>query len=176
MECQFGAALYGRGIDGTAPSSSLSVGILFAGLLNQSDLHYLGAFRVPSGTFGASTFEGGFSGRHWPLIRPTTRCSLWDWSDPGGGGDLHSLVRTGSLGSLSTATVLQPFVDVMARVPNITPEGNVQIGGLLVVGNQLIGTAYEYYDGDSRTQDSHFKLSSLNLSSATVTGLFQVGD
>ena len=32
---------------------------LFAGLLGESDLTYLGAFRLPSGNFGASSFEYG---------------------------------------------------------------------------------------------------------------------
>src|SRR6185503_20574068 len=35
---------------------------------------------------------------------------------------------------------------------------------------------YETYDADGNAVDSHFKLSSLNLSTATVSGLFQVGN
>ena len=50
------------------------------------------------------------------------------------------------------------------------------VGGLQVVGGRLIGGVYEYYDGELNGVDSHFTLSSLNLASANVQGLFQVGN
>ncbi len=37
-------------------------------------------------------------------------------------------------------------------------------------------SVYEYYDGDMDAVDSHFKLDSLDLDTANVTGLFQVGE
>jgi len=77
---------------------------------------------------------------------------------------------------LNTAGVLQPFVDVMARVPSKLFDANpIKIGGLLVAGNQLLGTEYAWYDAEGDAVTSHFKLSSLNLNTATVSGLYQVG-
>jgi hypothetical protein len=60
-------------------------------------------------------------------------------------------------------------------VPNWTLENNVKIGGLMVADGKLLGTAYEYYDGDANARDSHFRLDSLDLAKAKVDGLFQVG-
>src|SRR4029079_8432514 len=51
----------------------------------------------------------------------------------------------------------------------------VKSGGLLVAGNQLLGTEYAWYDAEGDAVTSHFKLSSLNLNTATVSGLYQVG-
>ena len=45
----------------------------------------------------------------------------------------------------------------------------------MVYNNELIGTAYLYYDATSSTTSSHFVINSLNLSTASVQGLYQVG-
>jgi len=81
-------------------------------------------------------------------------------------------LKTGHLSGLNTASVLQPFV----RLINKVPDNTLKNGDMLVVGNQLVGTTYEYYDATGNAVDSHFKLNSLNLANATATGLFQVGN
>jgi hypothetical protein len=86
-----------------------------------------------------------------------------------------TVVNSKLLNALPTAKVLQPFVRILPRVPNLPLEGNVKIGGLLVIDGQLIGTAYAYYDAAGKAVKSHLRLQSLNLSSANVEGLFQVG-
>ena len=45
----------------------------------------------------------------------------------------------------------------------------------MVVGSQLLGTEYVYYDNSGTTVDTTFRYDSLNLSTATVEGMFQVG-
>ena len=148
---------------------------LFAGLLDQSDLQYLGAFRLPSGTFGASSFDYGGTALAFNPANNSLFIVGHDWDQAVAEISIPT-IRTGSLSGLSTASVLQPFVDVLARVPNDTLEGNVKLGGLMVAGNQLIVSAYEFYDAEGDAVDSHFKLSSLNLSNAAVTGFFEVGN
>jgi hypothetical protein len=144
-------------------------------LVYQRDLIYLGAFRLPGGQIGESSFEYGGTA----LAFNPARNSLFL-----AGHDHHQAlaevaipeIRTGPIPELATAKVLQPFVDVRGRIPELTLEGNVKVGGLLVQGERLVGTLYEYYDGDANAVRSHFRLSSLELATAEVSGLFQVGD
>src|SRR5687768_4939739 len=86
---------------------------LFAGLLDQSDLQYLGAFRVPSGTIGSSSFQAASPAMAYNpannslfIAGEELDYAVAEISIPA--------IRTGSLSSLSTATVLQPFVDILA--------------------------------------------------------------
>ena len=66
---------------------------------------------------------------------------------------------------------------IQSSIPNfpLNTTNGVNIGGLEVVDNELIGTFWEYYAG-SRSDFSHFTLSSTNLATANVEGLYQVGD
>ena len=94
-----------------------------------------------------------------------------------------SIVNSTNLSNLATATVLQaPNGNNMSyhSVPNISnllpgDSSGVCIGGLQVVNGQLIGTLWDYYDTTGVTVDTHFRLDSLNLSTATAEGMFQVG-
>ncbi len=68
---------------------------------------------------------------------------------------------------------------LLARFSPSCPNGHwivVQHWGLEVVNSQLVGTFYEYYDGNTNAIDSHFKSSSLNLATASYRGLDQVGN
>ena len=148
---------------------------VFAGLLHQSDLTYLGAFKLPSGTFGDSTFAYGGTALTYNAANNSLFMVGHDWDQAVAEVSIPAL-STGSIAGLNTANVLQPFVKIEPRIPNFTLEGNVKIGGLLVDNNQLIGSLYEYYDAFGDAVDSHFTLSSLNLSTANVSGLYQVGN
>jgi hypothetical protein len=152
-------------------------------LLYQSNLQYVGAFRVPGGQFGPdsnSVFDyGGASIAYNPAHN-----SLFIVGHPYGQEVAEiaipaSIVTGTDIKSLSTATVLQPFTPILNRLPNNPPNlstgGHEDIGGLLVSGGQLIGTAFNTYDASGSVTVSHFKLDSLNLASANVSGLYQVG-
>lgn len=155
---------------------ALETRAMMAGLVHAGDLGYLGAFNVPKGDIGASTFEyGGTALAHNPANNSLFMVGH-DWHQSIAEVSIPAL-RTGSLSNLATAGVRQSFTPVLNRVPNQTlDEGDgVKLGGLIVDGNRLIGTAYEFYDGEQNAVDSHFTLSSLNLGSAQVGGLYQVG-
>jgi len=160
-------------VDGSTPETPQSV--KRAGLLNSSDLQYLGAFRVPLGDIGASSFAYGGTAC---AFNPANR-SLFivghDHHQAVAEIEIPRIVHSDKIADLATAKALQPFARVLPRIPHFTLEGNVKIGGLLVVDGQLIGTAYEYYDADGNARESHFRLSSLDLKSADIEGLFQVG-
>src|SRR5262249_3862004 len=113
-------------------------------LLTQSNLQYVGAFRLPSGTFGASTFDYGGTAL---AFNPVHNSLFLVGSDPDQAvaevSIPSTIVSSSSASSLTTANILQPFVKVLNRIPNNTLAGrNVKIGGLMVVNGQLVGSAY----------------------------------
>src|SRR5436189_6097475 len=121
---------------------------LMAGLLHQSDLGYLGAFRLPSGNFGASTFEYGGTALTYNPAHNSLFMVGHDWDQAVAEVSIpSSIVNSSNLSSLTTASVLQPFVSVLSKVPNNTLAGRtVKVGGLMAINGQLIGSAYDYYD------------------------------
>src|SRR5437867_9196449 len=154
---------------------NLELRMLLSGLLHQTDLTYLGAFKLPSGTFGASSFDYGGTALAYNPADNSLFMVGHDYDQAVAEVSIPTL-HTGPLSGLSTAGVLQPFVDVMGRVPHFTLDDTPKIGGLMVMGNQLVGSMYEWYDADANAVDSHFTMSSLDLSTATVSGLYQVGN
>jgi hypothetical protein len=148
-------------------------------LLHEADLDYIGAFRVPQGKIGnvgQATF--GYGGTA-PAYNPTNN-SLFlvghDYDQAIAEISIPEIIDTNQISNLRTASLLQPFSAVRSRIPDFTLSGETKIGGLQVVDNQLVGTFYEYYDANGDAVDSHFKLDSLNLASANVSGLYQVGN
>jgi PKD repeat protein len=145
-------------------------------LLHQNNLQYLGAFRVPGGQFGPSAYDTlGYGGT--ALAYNPANNSLFmvghDYNQDVVEISIPNLVNSSNVNDLNTPSILQ-WTSPLANLPN-NPSGANKIGGLMVYNNQLIGTAYVYYDASASAVDSHFVLSSLNLSTATVGGLYQVG-
>jgi uncharacterized repeat protein (TIGR01451 family) len=150
-------------------------------LLYQSNIQYVGAFRVP-GVYdplsGDNTYDYGGTAL---AFNPTNNSlfivgmpydqAISEISIP------QSIVNSTNLNALATASVLQAPVQVLNKIPNQegTHGGTLAIGGLMVVNGKLIGTEYDTYDASGTDTLSHFELSSLNLSTATVSGLYQVG-
>jgi hypothetical protein len=154
-------------------------------LVYQSNFQYLGGFRVPSSDpIGASQFNYAGDG----LAFNPANNSLFI------GGNVHddsvaeiaipsSIVNSSNLNNLATASVLQPFIQTWPIIPNTSnlgdgtwaTKGPVDLGGLMVVNGQLLGTLYVYYDNSGTTVVTHFRLDSLNLSSPRAEGMFQVG-
>src|SRR3989338_6970816 len=145
-------------------------------LLQKSNLVYQGAFKVPHGTIGGSSF--GYGGKI-VAYNPANN-SLFI---AGHENDHHiaeitipTPVNSGEFGSLNTASVLQAFVEpTEGKISGIPPFDTFKVGGLLVEGGNLYQTAYAYYDGAQTQVLSHFK-SGLNLSAqGDVQGPYQVG-
>lgn len=145
-------------------------------LLNKTNLDYVGAFRVPN--YVDSTDEFSF-GQNTIAFNPTNNSlfitghnqSIAEVSIP------SSIINSSSLSSLSTATLLQPWTNVLSKLSNTLANASdgSKIGGLTVHDGKLIGTQFAYYSGAWEQAASHFVLDSLNLSSANVHGLYPVG-
>jgi|GEM_PF-947586 len=150
-------------------------------LLYQQNLQYVGAFRVPGGQIGSSVFDYGGSALAFNpannslfMVGHSSDQAVAEVAIP------STILNTTDLSRLSVAKVLQPFTSILPRLPNnpsnMSVGGQEAIGGLMVVDGQLIGTAFNTYDGSASVNVSHFKLSSTNLASANVSGLYQVGN
>jgi PKD repeat protein len=146
-------------------------------LLYNYNVQYVGAFRVPN--YYNRTDEMSFGGAGL-AYNPANNSlfisghynSLAEISIP------QSVVNSSNLNALATASVLQPWTNVLGRLPNpLTGAADgAPIGGLLVANGELIGTEYAYYTGAYTQTTSHFVLDSLNLATANVGGLYQLGD
>ena len=124
-------------------------------LLQQADLTYLGAFRLPSEQFSCggkpiaynpsrnSLFIGGANDEQ------VGKESLFEISIP-------SLVNSSTLAGLNTAAILQNSVSAFNGTISTVETGNGAIfGGLLLNGNKLVISAYAYYDANYTASKSH---------------------
>ena len=149
-------------------------------LAYQSNLQYVGAFRVPYGNFGDSSFEYALQGIAFNPANNSLFMSGYQGDNSIAEISIpSSIVNSSNWSALATASVLQPFVKVSPLIPdvsNLTGKGTSSfLGGLMVYNGQLIGTQYLYYDNSGTTYVTHFRFDSLNLSSAEVEGMFEVG-
>ena len=169
-----------------ASSEALETRLLLAsgGLLQEADFVYQGSFRLPSGTYGNSTFEYGGDALAFNENNPndpnddTLFISGHAWQETAVAEvSIPNVVNSTNLGSLSTASVVQPFADITDGLNSQVHSGNgTLLGGLLVDGNQLVWSVYDYYDGAAEATFSH-GTSPLNLSGGNdAQGMFRVGD
>jgi hypothetical protein len=149
-------------------------------LLYSSDLTYIGSFRVPSGSYGADSFDyAGSALAYYPahnslfISGNVNRFHVSEISIP-------TPVDSRNLNNLNTATVIQGFSDpTEGRSEDIKKGGaccianGVKIGGLIVYQNKLIGTSYSYYDGADEAVRSHYT-SGLDLSANDAAGMFEL--
>lgn len=150
-------------------------------LLKQSNLKYLGAFRIPKAWSQLVNLATA------PIAYNPANNSLFICGSgspavhPGLCGEMSIppvVDGHGSTDKLNFADALQAMADptedhIMEVVPSHEWGNGIYLGGILVYNSQLYGTAYEYY-GDTATK-SHFKRS-LNLSSPSFSGWYAPDD
>lgn len=179
------------------PNSQLSYGITYIATMNdnilifttidegvlpfayQSNLEYIGGFRVPNigQAAGVDTFD--YNGRGLGYNPNNNSLFLSGFNDNTCFANISipSIVNSSNINNLNTCTVIQPFVNLLSVIPNTSQfngEGQINTGDFKVVNNQIIGTLYVYYTGSTITQ-SHFRFDSLDLSTAIVEGMFVIG-
>jgi hypothetical protein len=149
-----------------------------ATLLQQKNLQYVGAFRVPAGFFGS---PHGFSFGGAPLTYDPARNSLFVGGHPNDYRiaeiSIPTPVNSAKLSDLPIADVRQPFGDpTEGNAYSLLMPGNaVMLGGLLVAQGKMYGTAYIYYDANGDQRVSHYSRSP-KLNDASATALQSVGD
>jgi hypothetical protein len=156
----------------TSPSSEL--------LVQQSNLTYQGAFRVPQ--LGASGDAGSYDYGGTALgYNPTNNSLFLAGYDPQqwlGEISIPTLQSSSTIGGLAVSKALQALSDPsQGTLNNINPTdpNPHKLGGVLVSGNNLYFTAYSYYDGNVTQKTSQF-VRPVNLSTTgQVQGPFTVG-
>lgn len=143
-------------------------------LVQQSDLQYMGAFRLPGGDFGGSSFAYGGTAAAYNPANDSLYIVGHDHQQMVAEVKIPQIVNSSALAALKTATVLQPFSDASdGKMYSVKPGETIKIGGLLVYNGKLFGTAYVYYDATGSQINSHFS-SQLSLQGGSQ-GMFRVG-
>jgi hypothetical protein len=150
-------------------------------LLQQSDLIYQGAFRLPQGEFGSPQYSG-FNYGGTALGYNPAHNSLYivghDWYQLTAEVSIPQITNSNNLNNLATATVLQQFSDPLeGKIGSINPSdpNSKKIGGQMVYGSQLYVSAYSYYDGGGTQSSSHFVRPTNLSTTGQVSGPYRVG-
>ena len=162
-----------------------------APLVQESNLIYEGAFRVPDGwfrgpnltpwQFDRAKFEYGGTALAFNPANNSLFVVGHDQAQLVAEIGIPTLKFGGPLTGLNTATVLQPFTDLtdqrmglVSSDPLNPPDVTVKVGGLLPYQHQLYASVYIYFDNRGSQKFSHF-VSSPDLSAAAdATGPFEV--
>ncbi len=139
------------------------------GLLHKSNLTLMGAFRAPDSDGYTATGSAGYG-----LALAADGKSLFIVGGTGGIGQISiPTPGMGDVASLPRATAISPVSLVIPGLPSNPLSGSaVLIGGLLVHGGKLVGTAYLYYDASGSGSVSHF---TVDLATNKIGGLYKVG-
>jgi hypothetical protein len=139
-------------------------------------MQYVGAFRLPTGEMNGTSFSYGGTALAFNPARNSLFMVGHDWQQMVAEVSIPTPVSSSNLNDLPIATVLQPFADPTegrrALVASDVP--GVKIGGLMVVGQTLVGTLFVYYDSAGSTTLSHFT-HSVDLTKSSVQGPFAIG-
>jgi len=151
-------------------------------LLVQQDLRYQGAFRLPAGLHAGGQANAGFEYGGTAIAFNPAGHSLFvvghDWDQFVGEVGIPD-VRTGDLHELRTAPIVQPLTDAtegMLQAINPSDPNSKKIGGLFPIGNQLLISAYSYYDGAGTQSLSHFVRPISLAAKGQVKGPYRVGE
>lgn len=144
-------------------------------LIQPTNLVYQGAFRLPTGTFGGSSFSYGGTALAYNSARDSLFMIGHDWQQMAAEVSIPAIRQDPNLTGLATATVLQPFTDPTEGLKPTVGSGTAKIGGLYVQGTQLFGTVYLYYDGLGTQSVSHFVRPVSFSSTGSVRGIYKVG-
>lgn len=148
-----------------------------AQLVQESDLEYVGAFRLPEAACGSITNCFSYAGQ--AIAYNPTNDSLFIIGHDHSKAVSEISIPTPSISttftSLPRAIVLQPFVDGLEGRIGQVDAGTIKIGGMLVEGDYLYITAYSYYDADGSQQLSHFRRPTNLSERGQVVGPVKVG-
>jgi hypothetical protein len=137
------------------------------GLLQFSDLGYLGSFRLPDATVNGDSFSYGGG----PVAYNPQNNSLFIGS---GGGRVAEVSipapsATSDINALPFASILQGFSDPTEGMLAQVSTDRVTLDGMLVYGDRLYGAVSIYYDANNTQRVSHFSRST-NLSASSFSG------
>lgn len=147
-----------------------------APLVQQQNLVYQGAFRVPQGTDENNTFNYGGTALAYNPANNSIFMVGHDWNQRTAEIKIPELVNSTSIGNLRTGTLVQGFADATGgRLSQINPgdPNSKKIGGQLVYDGKLIVTGYSFYDGAGTQRSTHFSRP-LSLSGGQAEGPYKL--
>jgi hypothetical protein len=146
--------------------------------VQQSNLVYQGAFRVPQGSTEQTTFNYGGTALGYNASKNSLFMVGHTWHQRSAEISIPAVVNSTNVSSLNTATLLQNFADATeGKLNQINPNdpNSKKIGGQLVYNNKLYVSAYSYYDGASTQSSSHFVRPTSLSTTGQVSGPVRVG-
>lgn len=146
-------------------------------LLEQSNLVYLGSFRLPEGTTDQSSFRYAGRGLAYNPANNSLFLTGHAWYELTAEVSIPTPVASTSIADLPTGQFLQQFADATngkRTQVNPSPKTPDLIGGYLVYNGKLIVSVYSFYDGGVNQTTSHFTRP-LVLSSTSASGPYSVG-
>ena len=131
-------------------------------LLQQSDLTYQGAFRLPAGATDQTTLAyGGFAMAFNPA-RNSLYLNGHIYHQKTAEVSIPTITNSASLGALSTATILQPLTDITeGRLSTSGPETSTSAGKWSMAG-RLVGSAYTQVDPSQDGVAFHLRIDALD--------------
>ena len=159
-------------------------------LVQQSDMKYLGAFRMPASVSGFAYSQGtiAYNSKNNSLfIVGSTNAPSSTSNNYVAEISIPALVNSPNVLSLPFSTLLQPLTDITeGNRYNIGANGSihgvtngVRLGGLLLHSisgvNKLIGSVYSYYDGSQTAVRSHFVSGTTLATTGDFQGMYKVG-
>jgi hypothetical protein len=154
---------------------SVAASAASAQIVRATDLVYQGAFRLPKGPVGGSSFDYGGTALAFNPVGSSLFMVGHDWQQQVAEVSVPAIRLATRVADLATASVLQPFTDATEGRMSAVGPNTVKVGGLLPYRGQLYLTAYLYYDGDGSQTLSHF-VSGLDLRiKGDVRGPYHVG-
>ena len=142
-------------------------------LLAEKDLHYLGGFRLPAGRTNNVDFS--FGGRVAALNPAGPSLFVTSYAGAVAEITIPVPVNSANVNELPFASFVQPFADPTEGHLRDVGSIGVNITGLLVFGNRLLGAASIYYDANNSQRVSHFSRS-LRLDEPSFSGWSRVWD
>lgn len=164
-------------------------------LLQQSDITYIGSFRVPKTDMGGPLYQGLSYGGSIITYNPVNNSLFVTGNDANqqvGEISIPAIINSTDINALNTATVIQNLVDITEGNRDKIAAGRSdckisksqtgdcygngsKIGGLLKYGSSLIGSVYAYYDGGASAIYTHFRSGTTTATNGDFEGMFEVG-
>lgn len=155
-------------------------------LLQPNDITYIGAFRLPEGTFGCSNGEAcvfNYAGRGigYNPANNSLYVSGHVYNEYLAEINIPTLINSTNIKNLNTATIKQNFTNVWSgSLGRLGPGGSYienggQTGGILVNGSKIVISQYAYYDGGFEAVLSHATVNSNWSGGVGFSGMKTVG-
>jgi hypothetical protein len=147
-------------------------------LLQQSNLVYEGAFRLPAASKHSNSFEyGGTALTYWPA-HDSLLAVGHDWYQMTAEVSIPEPSKATTIDELPRAEFKQPFTDLL-QGKRRTIDGSTQqtkIGGHLILDRSIVISVWSFYDAGMVKQTKTHFVTGQNFSDlGTTTGPFQVG-